>query len=342
MTANSAYLEFACIRGKLGERHQYLTTVTAATLLRLVAAFVSDVVSNPESVLNQQVIKEQSKQLKTPDSVISYSPIMIAVFGDIDFIAMPDNPEFGLVRVPAFAEIKILDGLHRMAALVSAELPFSRLSSESVPIMFTPFASSEQFETARSSISTKPISVKSPSTRSLIKRTTQERTKDLLQLSPFLNLAVAVGKCSLAPRAQHLLPHSAFARACGPLFAALDRVNGSDSDRKIAEFWDYLYQTLKPWNEYFHHRIPASEIRSSSVLASTTVLVALGKLGAELLVRCPSTWKETVNRLSVLDWSRSTASGFEGVALQSGKLLKGDEAETSTLGYLRKICGLSA
>lgn len=338
MIANSAFIEFTCIRGKIGERNQYLTNVTATTLIRLISSTVSDVVNTSESELNQSFIKDQSKRLKMSDSVISYSPIMIAVLGELDFVAIPDNQEFGLVRIPAFTEIKILDGLHRMAALISADLPFARLRSESVPILIIPFASPEQFETARASITTKLTDVMRPSSKSLAKRTNLERTKDLLQLSPFLNRAVAVGKCSLAPRAQHLLPHSALARACGPLFDALDHDNDSDPNAQVAAFWDYLCEALPPWYDFFHYRVAASEIRRTTILASTTVLVALGNLGAVLLVRYPSTWKETINCFSGLDWSRSHASGFEGVALKSGNLLKGANAETSTLGYLRKIC----
>lgn len=336
MTAISAFLEFSCIPGKIGERNQYLAIVNAATLLRLLSASNCDRIDNPESDLNLKFIKEQKKRLKVTDSIISYSPIMIAVFEEIEFIAIPNNPDFGLIRIPALAHLKILDGFHRVAALAAANLPHSRLISDDLPIVFMSVADDKQFQNMKKSLANREGTSRNMTNIRFQKNTLLERSRDVTAYSPFLQKAVALGKSSLAPRAQQLFPHTAFARACTPLLNALDKLDKKASDKKIAEFWDKLCQVLHPLKAFGESQITASEVRNTTVLTSTAILVALGQIGAEVLISYPDCWMDAIGQLSKLDWSRGNTSDFEGVAVADGVLVRGEFAESQTLKILKK------
>lgn len=337
---NSAFIEIPCLSGKRGTMQQFVTTISATALMRLIGSAVISESENPETALNKGFIKSLSKQMKQPDSIISYSPIVVAIFGDVNLTSSPENEAFGQLRIPALAEFRILDGLHRMAALLAANLPHSRLSIEYLPVSIVPVVDDKQFISVRKSLSSKQGTGRNITSKRVQKNTLMERSKNVISYSPFLQKAVALGKSSLAPRAQQLFPHTAFTRACTPLFNALAQLDKKAADKKIAEYWDKLCQVLRPWKAFGESQTTASDIRNSTTLTSTAVLVALGQIGAEVLVRAPDNLPEAVTYLSQIDWSRSLTSIFEGAAIKEGVLIRGDTAERQTFEILKEACKL--
>lgn len=342
MMTNSVLFEIPCLSGKHGSTQQFVTTISAAALMRLVGSAVSRETENPETAINKGFLRSLSKQMKHPDSALSYTPIVVAVFGDVTFTSSPEHAEFGQLRFSALTEFRILDGLHRMAALIAANLPHSRLSSEYLPVSFVPIADGKQFQTMRKSLAKREGTGRNITSKRVQKNTLLERSRDVIAYSPFLQKAVALGKSSLAPRAQQLFPHTAFTRACAPLFTALAKTDKAAADKKIAEYWDEICQVIPPWKAYDASQTTASEIRNSTALTSTAVLVALGQIGAIVIVCDPNKWQKAISPLSLLNWGRGKYSVLEGAAIKDGVLLRGEVAERQTLEVLKGACKLSS
>lgn len=340
MIMNSAFIEIPCLSGKHGSTQQYVTTISAVALMRLIGGAVTSADENPEIVLNTRFIRSLSKQMEQSDSVISYTPIVVAVLGDIAFSSSLEHLKFGQLCISTLAEFRIIDGLHRMAALIAANLPLSRLSSEYLPVSFVSVADAKHYLTLRRYLARRQDTGRNITSKRVQKNTLLERSKNLILHSFFLQKAIALGKSSLAPRAQQLLPQAAFSRACAPLFDLFDQADDTNVTIRITEYWDYLCKILPPWQDYNNSKITAYEVRNTTVLASTAVLVALGKLGAEVFGRFPDRWQETVCHLSELDWSRNQSTDFEGIALQNGVLLKGALAENQTYELLKTTCNV--
>jgi DGQHR domain-containing protein len=340
MMTNSVFIEIPCLLGKHGATQQFVTTISAAALMRMIGNALTNETENPEIALNKGFIRSLSKQMKQPDSVISYTPIVVAVFGDVAITNSPEHSEFGQLRIPALAKFRILDGLHRMAALRAANLPHLRLSSEYLPVSFVPVADDKQFNLIRKSLAKRQSTGRNITSKRVQKNSLLERSKNLIAHSPFLQKAVALGKSSLAPRSQQLFPHTAFARACTPLFNALAKTDKMTADKKIAEYWNELCQVIPPWKAFEDSQITASDVRNSTALTSTAVLVALGQVGAIVLVCEPDNWSKVISPLSLLYWGREKSSVLEGAAIKDGVLLRGEVAESQTFEVLKGACKL--
>lgn len=341
MMANSAYIEIPCLVGKHGSTQQFVTTLSATALLRLVGSAVTKEADNPESTINTGFIRSLSKQMKQPDTVLSFSPIVVAVIGEVAFTAASEHSQFGHLRIPALTEFRIIDGLHRMTALLAANLSHARLSSEYLPVSFVPVADDRQFQTIRNSLANRKSAGRNISSKRVQKNSLLVRSKGVIDCSQFLQKAVALGKSSLAPRAQQLFPQTAFTRACTPFFDALAKTNKAAADKKIAEYWDELCQVIPAWKDYAASLTTASEIRNSTALTSTAVLVALGQIGAIVLASDPDNWPKAISPLSLIDWGRGKSSVLEGTAIKDGVLLRGDVAERQTFEVLQEACKLS-
>jgi len=339
---HSAYIEFQCLRGFQGDHPQFAAIWSAATLLRLLGPLAQSALDNPESSLDHNFVRRRSKELLSPESSLSDSPIVIAVPDEIEFAGMSDWPDCGSLRIPASSELNILDGLHHVAALAMANLPVSRLTKETVPVLILPVQKPQRMAALRESLSkrTSKKSCRSLSARGIRKRTICEKVKDLLAHSQFLRIAVAVGKSSLAPRSRHLLTHSGLARACNPMFSALDRLDRTDTMATVAEYWQCLSQIINPWRDYLNGKVSAHEVRQTTILSSTIVVAALGRLGTQVLTAELGSWRGEIERLADFDWRRNSAI-WEGRAIKNGVLSKGETAEVLTGNVLKLKCGLT-
>lgn len=342
MTMNhSAYIEFQCLRGIQGSHPQFAAIWSAATLLRLLTPLAQSVLEDQKSGLDRCFMRQRSKELVNPESSLSDSPIVVAVPDEFEFIEIPDWPDFGTLRIPASSELNILDGLHRVAALLLAELPLSRLAKESIPVLILPVREEQRMIMLRESLSKRISNKRSRiSIRGMKKRTVLEKVKDLFTHSSFLRIAVAVGKSSLAPRARHLLTHTCLAKACNPIFSALEQTGGVNATAMVAEYWQCLSQFIGPWRDYLDGKVSAHNIRKTTILASSTVIAALGRLGAQILIAEQDSWREKVERLAGIDWSRNSPI-WKGRVIGGGILLKGVIAEVLTGNILKQTCGLA-
>jgi hypothetical protein len=170
------------------------------------------------------------------------------------------------------------------------------------------------------------------------KRILHEKFRDLISLSPFLQIAVARGKSSIAPRSRYLITHSSLAIACSPMFSSFVQYNLTNEMELIAEYWQYLSQIIKPKRDFIEDKISATEVRQKTILSGTAVIGAFGKLGAQVITAQPVLWKKNLIPLKEIDWNRNASSIREGKAVKNGVLLKGEKAKILIYKKLKQIC----
>ena len=336
------FIEFYSIRGKQGIYTQFATTWSLFTIYRLLGNIAKGVLDNPESNLDYRFIEKLARDLTNPACSFSVSPIVVSVSEKTEFIENEGYPDLGYLRIPTSARLEIMDGVHRVAALVSAKLHAYRMTKDDVPVLILPASDPERVEWLRKNFVKKKPEKRSILTDDSIKsRTIREMTKDVLVFSQFLSHAVAVGKSTMAPRSKQLLTHSGFIKACKPLFYILFKFGIKDAPVRAAEYWQYLSQVIIPWRNYQDDTLSASVVRNTTVLTSAAMMSALGRLGAQLFKENPNTWRENLANLTDLNWNRGFPSLWEERATRNGRLLKGPRAELRTLNLLKLTCGLN-
>lgn len=334
----SAYIEFPCIRGIQGVHPQYMSIWSFGTILRLLGEHAKTEIDNPEGSFDRRVAEKIIRELINSQLCMHDISIVAAAFGDTEFREMANYPHCGILRIPVSLELKILHGLNLVGAIILAKLHPSMLIQQTIPVLIIPAQNSERFSTIQENLSRKALEIRHKMSASGVqKRILHEKVRDLLSLSLFLKVAVAIDKSSIAPRSRYLLTHSCLSMACSPMFSSFDKHNLTNEMELVAEYWQYLGQIIKPWREYFNGKISANNVRQKTILSGTAAVGALGKLGAQIITAEPASWKKKLIPLRELDWKRNASSIWEGVAVRNDVLLKGEKAKMLTYQILKQI-----
>jgi DNA sulfur modification protein DndB len=81
------------------------------------------------------------------------------------------------------------------------------------------------------------------------------------------------------------------------------------------------------------------ELRQSNLSSHSTILRAIGSIGAELMREHPSDWKAKVAELGHVDWKKSNRD-WEYVCIVAGSVVSNRQARSATKAYLKKQLGL--
>jgi DNA sulfur modification protein DndB len=339
-TISAPFIEFFGIKGKQAGKANFVSAWSISMIVRLLGTEINNKLTDPATKVDQKFVDELIGRLENPEFSLGLSPLVVGVYGPIEFFEHQAFTGYGKIRMSIDAEFKILDGQHRLIALSKARLPQSRLDSEEIPVLLIQPLSERQIQNAEIFFQNyHQEQLKTKSTKSILSKETKEITKDLIRHSPFLRRSVELEASCLSSRSRKLITLSALSKASTPMFQVLAELKIEGSDLIIAEYWDYLRTILKPWKNYFDKRLSAAEVRNTSVLSSAVVLVALGNLGAQLFKGNLENWKIKLTELANLDWDKKPSSIWEGRVLEKGRFLMGKKSELLASNLMKQACG---
>jgi DNA sulfur modification protein DndB len=140
--------------------------------------------------------------------------------------------------------------------------------------------------------------------------------------SEFFRDIVDMEKSSLAPRSRKLFTLSAFHNACADLVNGMATGNLVEDANLARSYWESVAGHFPAWRQVLEGRLPASEIREGYIHSHGIAIQALGKAGNALLKLQPDDWRNRLDGLDKIDWSRNNAQVWEGRALIGGQVSK--------------------
>ena len=113
-----------------------------------------------------------------------------------------------------------------------------------------------------------------------------------------------------------------------------------EEEKMIKEFWNQISRSIPEWQLLTQKRITSSELRKEFVHSHTNLLNALGIVGNVLLHDYPENWKEKLEGLKNINWSRSNPI-WEGRLLQKGRMIKTKLGIELAANTILEKCGIS-
>ena len=95
-----------------------------------------------------------------------------------------------------------------------------------------------------------------------------------------------------------------------------------DEERLAIEFWSELCKIIPEWKDRVVRSVASAELRRDYVHVHSVTLHAIGMAGADLIAAYPRDWKQRLQRLAQIDWSRSNTQLWEGRAMIGGQMSK--------------------
>jgi DNA sulfur modification protein DndB len=338
---------FPAMRGYIGQR-QYFSSLMKLNTIPKMFTFRDWNEFTPEDreqrVLNQKRIPQIAKYITENEDGYLFSSITASYRCDVTF--KPADGKDGAIGMLEMdfdtASFVINDGQHRCAAIAQAIKMNPALADESISVLLFPYESRGRVQQMFSDLN-RFVAKTSKSLDILFdKRDPMSTvTLEVCEKVPVFKDQVDKDAVSLSVRSRHLFSLSALYDANQELLR--DREEEATQHEMVAtavEFWKEVSKAMPAWGKVKMGDLKAMELRQSNLSSHSTILRAIGAIGAELMREHPSDWKAKVAELGNVDWKKSNRD-WENVCIVASSVVSNRQARSATKAYLKKHLGLT-
>ena len=340
---------FPAIRGIQAQRHYYTAMCPLRLIPRIFMYDEEDIGLPPElraqRVLNHNRIPEITNYIVNNRDNYSFSAITASVDGKIIFEANSpkDNEDIGLLHIPMDAKFIINDGQHRRAAIEAAIKSDPDLGDESIAVVFFLDRGLERCQQMFADLNRH--SVRPSKSLGVLYDHRDDMaivTRTLILSSSIFKDLIEMERNSLALRSRKLFTLSSIYSATKALLDGIVNLNQEDGDEEIIkaskmaiEFWESLAQHIPEWRAVRELKTSSSEVRQGFIHTHGITLQAIGRVGNALIKQHPNDWKEHLEAISKINWSRTNID-WEGRAMNGGVFTKAHHNIYLTSSYIKK------
>ena len=339
---------FPVLRGIQAGREYYLAMCPLKLVPKL---FLYDEEGVPaelraQRVLNKARIPQITNYIVDYPKEYVFSALTASIDGNVIFQPFENDLDksknIGQLSIPMDATIIINDGQHRRAAIDEALKKRPELGDESIAIVFFIDAGLKKSQQMFADLNKHAVR---PS-QSL--GVLYEHREPLSELVRFLSISVGVfknltekEKTSISNRSPKLFTLSGIYQATAELLRKKRNDLISEAEKELAyEYWNEISKVIPDWEMASKKEVSCAALREDFIHAHGVALQALGIAGAELLAQFPNNWKEKLEALREIDWTRGNTAIWEGRAMFQGRINKAQRQVSLTANYIKTVLGL--
>jgi DNA sulfur modification protein DndB len=263
--------------------------------------------------------------LEDPKNYV-FSSITASVDGRVEFVPFRKygtESKAGYLIIPHSAKFLINDGQHRKAAIEDALKKMPDLGSEHISVVI--FVDGGLKRSQQMFADLNKHALRPTQSLSILynhRDPLARLCKKIAEQVPVFEGRVDLEKSSISNRSNELFTLSSIYQATKSLLGLSQLVNRipEQSEFLAIEYWTEVSKHMPMWQRVKEGKIPAFELRKNYVNAHGITLLGLGIAGRALIDEHPNGWKERLQELEEVDWSRSNKALWEGRAMYSGKI----------------------
>jgi DNA sulfur modification protein DndB len=339
---------FTALRGKQASRDYY---VVMCPLKLIPKIFLFDEEELPpelraQRTLNRARIPDIAHYIVENPADYAFSSITAAIDGQVEFEPL-DSSELGQnvgrLIIPMTARFLINDGQHRRAAIEEALKERPELADETISVVF--FADQDLERSQQLFADLNKHAVRPTKSLGILydhRDPLANVCRRLINRVDIFKGLTETEKTSISNRSTKLFTLSSIYQATAELLKKRGKSpKVSRAEEKLAaEYWEALGHIIPEWRLAKEKRVSAAELRRDYIHVHGVVLHALGIAGAHLLAQHPKDWRERLDALAILDWTRANVSLWEGRAMVHGRISKAQSSIDLTVNVLKSVLGL--
>ena len=282
--------------------------------------------------------------LNNPTDYI-FSSLTASVDGTMKFTpaaSLGQDGKLGRLYISMEARLLINDGQHRRKAIEEALKERTELGHEMISVVFFQDNGLKRSQQMFSDLNKN--AVKPTKSLNILYDHRDNFSKFIVNIANSIEVfqgRVELERTAISNRSLKFFTLNGISDATKKLLGiSKGRKVSEEEEKMIKEFWNQISQNIPEWQLLTQKRITSSELRKEFVHSHTNLLNALGIVGNILLHDYPQNWKEKLEGLKNINWSRSNPI-WEGRLLQKGRMIKTKLGIELAANTILEKCGIS-
>jgi DNA sulfur modification protein DndB len=239
----------------------------------------------------------------------------------------------GVLKLKLGDELIINDGQHRCAGIASALKENPQIGDHTIAVLLFNYESKERVQQMFSDLNRYVVKTSKSLDILYDKRDKiSVATIAFLDQVPLFQKLTEKDDASLKSKSPKLFTLAALYDANRELLKGREQEGVIDNAALLNTYWGEVAKHMPDWNSVFTEHKTAVELRAEKIASHSTVLRALGGLGAELMKE--ENWRERLANLDTIDWSKQNKD-WENVCIIANSVVSNRQARAATKAYIK-------
>lgn len=333
------------MRGKMGTRTYYACLMPLEAIQNM---FRFDPEERQWSELSPEQREQRTLNRTRVPSITSYileneddylfASITASYKSEPQFVPYQGSEDIGTLKIKLGDELTINDGQHRCAAIVEAVKKNPELGDQTISVLLFPWENTTRVQQMFTDLNRHVVKTSKSLDVLFDKRDPISiATMFALDRVPVFKQYTEKVDASLKAKSTKLFTLAALYDANRDLLRDHDEDDTEANAKRLADYWSVVASNMTDWERVMLGNISAQELRSETIAAHSTVLRALGGLGAEL-VREPD-WPKRLEKLKTIDWSKTNIE-WQNVCIVANSVVSNRQARAATKAYVKYRLGM--
>jgi len=339
-------VKFPAMQAIIGQRTYYACVMKLAVIPKMFT-FRDWIEFTPEDreqrVLNKDRIPDIARYILDNEDGYLFSSITASYRCEVRFEPVNADGHGFLEMDFQDANFVINDGQHRCAAIAHAVKANPALGEEAISVLLFPYESKERVQQMFSDLNRYVQKTPRPLNILFDQRDGHARvTLDVCEKVPVFQGLVDKENVSLPARSEKAFTLASLYDATQELLAEQKNGESEGFPEMVAsavDYWTTVSKFMPDWWKVKNREIRPIELRQENISTHSVVLRALGGVGAEMMKRYPSEWKDRLADLTAINWSKKNRD-WENVCMVANSVVANRQARLATKAYLKRKLGL--
>ena len=337
------YVHVPAMRGKMGSR-TYFSCLMPLSAIPNLFKFTDWAEFTPEDreqrILNQKRVPDLANYIVENEDEYLFASITASYKSDPIYTELKNEGDasIGMLKLKLGDELIINDGQHRCAGIALALKQNPSLGDHSISVLLFPYETRDRVQQMFSDLN-KNVVKTSKSLDILYDHRDPVSIATMFALDkiPVFKELTDKEDISLKAKSTKLFTLVAFHDANSELLKGQSDEDAETNAKRLVEFWNAVAEHMPDWTSVMLHHKSAQELRSEKIAAHSTVLRAIGGIGAELLKE--GGWKEKLAGLANVDWSKKNPD-WENICIVANSVVSNRQARAATKAYVKSKLGM--
>lgn len=331
------------MRGKMGTRTYYACLMPMSAVPQFFkftnwAGISAE--DREQRQLNEKRVPDLASYILENEEDYLFSSITASYKSEPIFEPYEENGDIGILKLKLGDELVINDGQHRCAGIVKAlENGSERLKDDALSVLLFPGESTDRRQQMFSDLN-RFVQKTSKSLDILYDKRDDiaAATLSAIQQVPVLKELTEKEKVSLEVKSTKLFTLAALYDANAELLRGHEKDDITTNADRLVRYWTAVAAHMPDWMKVLNGQKLAIELRQEKITSHSTILRALGGLGAEVVAS--TDLDARLAPLETIDWSKKNPE-WEGICMVANSVVSNRQARAATKAFLKSKLGLS-